>query len=129
MMVDHQGHILDGDELLYIIVKHRQELGLLKGGVVGTVMSNFGFRNGIRKMGVDFVRVPVGDRHIIAELLKRNWHLGGEPSGHIICSDAITTGDGIITALQVLSAMQHKKQSLAELRKKKGLHKYPPKFH
>ncbi len=123
MMVDHQGHILDGDELLYIIVKHRQEIGALKGGVVGTLMSNIGLEHALQALTVPFVRVPVGDRHIIAELTKRQWHLGGEPSGHIICSDAITTGDGIITALQVVSAMRHKNQSLAQL--KTGLHKYP----
>lgn len=123
IMIDHQGEVLDGDELLYIIVKHRKELGTLKGGVVGTVMSNLGLEIAIQKMGIEFLRVPVGDRYIMAELTKREWHLGGEPSGHIICSDAITTGDGIITALQVLSTMRHKNQTLAELRK--GLHRYP----
>ncbi len=115
--------MLDGDELLYIIVKHRHELGTLKGGVVGTVMSNLGLEMAIRKMGVEFLRVPVGDRHIMAELTKRKWHLGGEPSGHIICSDASTTGDGIITALQVLSILRQKNKSLAEL--KKGLNSFP----
>lgn len=123
VMIDHQGHILDGDELLYIIAKCRQEHGTLKGGVVGTVMSNFGFECALQELNIDFVRVPVGDRHILTELGKRKWHLGGEPSGHIICSDAITTGDGIITALQILSAMRQAQQSLTLL--KSGLHKYP----
>ncbi|EKD55347.1 MAG: hypothetical protein ACD_60C00014G0021 [uncultured bacterium] len=123
IMVDHEGQVLDGDDLLYIISKHHHELGLLKGGLVGTFMSNLGLELAIREMGFDLVRVPVGDRYIVAELMKRQWHLGGEPSGHIICSDAITTGDGIITALQVLSAMCHKMQSLAQL--KQGLHRYP----
>lgn len=123
IMVDHTGQVLDGDELLYIISKHRHDLGTFKGGVVGTVMSNLGLQNALQEMNIEFVRVPVGDRHIVAELLKRNWHLGGEPSGHIVCSEAITTGDGIITALQVLSAMQYQKKPLAEL--KQGLHKYP----
>ncbi len=123
IMIDHQGNVLDGDDLLYIIAKHRQELGTLKGGVVGTVMSNLGFELAMNEMKIDFVRVPVGDRYVMAELAKQKWHLGGESSGHIVCSDAITTGDGIITALQVLSAMRHKKQSLAEL--KSGLHKFP----
>lgn len=123
IMVDHEGNILDGDELLYIIVKHRMETGKLRGGVVGTVMSNFGFEHAMRSSDVDFVRVPVGDRHIIAELVKRNWCLGGEPSGHIICYDYTTTGDGIITALQVLSAMCSHEKPLAEL--KSGLQKYP----
>ena len=123
IMVDHQGNILDGDELIYIIVKHRLEQGLLKGGVVGTVMSNIGLEYALEELGVPFVRVPVGDRHIMLELTQRNWCLGGEPSGHIICTQAITTGDGIVTALQVLYAMRHQQQTLAELRV--GLKKYP----
>jgi phosphoglucosamine mutase len=123
IMVDQSGTILDGDELLYIIAKYRLELGLLNGGVVGTLMSNIGFERALNQLNIPFVRVPVGDRHIIAELMQRKWDLGGEPSGHIICSDAITTGDGIITALQVLCAMRHKGQSLDQL--KLGLHKYP----
>jgi phosphoglucosamine mutase len=123
IMVDAQGNLLDGDELLYVIVKHRKELGILKGGVVGTVMSNIGLQRALDDLDIEFVRVPVGDRYIMTELLKRNWHLGGEPSGHIICADAITTGDGIISALQILSAMRQKKESLLQL--KSGLFKYP----
>jgi phosphoglucosamine mutase len=123
VMIDHQGNILDGDELLYIIVKYRQEIGTLKGGVVGTVMSNFGFERAMLELDVDFARVPVGDRHIIVELLKRKWYLGGEPSGHIICFESTTTGDGIIAALQVLSAMRYHDKSLVDL--KSGLQKYP----
>ncbi|EKD73273.1 MAG: hypothetical protein ACD_45C00380G0005 [uncultured bacterium] len=123
IMVDHEGHLVDGDDVLYIISRHRYELGILKGGIVGTFMSNLGLEHAIHDMGIELVRVPVGDRYIIAEILKRQWHLGGEPSGHIICSDAITTGDGIITALQVLSAMRHKKQPLAQL--KQGWQRYP----
>lgn len=123
ILIDHQGNILDGDELLYIIVKHRQDLGVLKGGVVGTVMSNFGLEHALQELNIEFVRAPVGDRHVMLELAKRQWHLGGEPSGHIICSDAITTGDGIITALQVLSVMKHTHRKLADL--KTGLHKFP----
>jgi phosphoglucosamine mutase len=122
IMIDHAGNILDGDELLYIILKHRMEFGILKGGVVGTVMSNIGLENAILALNVPFVRVPVGDRHIMAELGKRKWCMGGEPSGHIICFEALT-GDGIITALQILSAMRHKEQSLKDL--KKGLQKFP----
>lgn len=123
IMIDHEGNILDGDELLFIITKHRHDLKIFKGGVVGTVMSNFGLEHALSEMKIDFVRVPVGDRHITIELQKRSWHLGGEPSGHIICSDAITTGDGIITALQVLSAMRYQNKTLHEL--KSGLRKYP----
>ena len=123
LMVDHQGKILDGDELLYIIAKHRQELGTLKGGLVGTVMSNLGLEQALKKLKIDFLRVAVGDRHIIAELEKRAWYLGGEPSGHLICRDAATTGDGIITALQVLSALRYVNKPLAELTE--GLRKFP----
>ncbi len=123
VMIDHQGHILDGDELLYIILKHKMANGHFNGGVVGTVMSNFGFESAIRGMGVEFVRVPVGDRHIMSELTKRQWHLGGEPSGHIVCLATATTGDGIITALQVLAAMRHQNKSLADMRN--GLMKFP----
>jgi phosphoglucosamine mutase len=123
IMVDHAGNILDGDELLYIIAKDRQERKIFEGGVIGTVMSNLGLEQALQKLDIGFARVPVGDRHIISELLKRKWYLGGEPSGHIICLKSTTTGDGIITALQVLSAMRHQEKSLSEL--KLGLHKYP----
>jgi len=123
IMVDHEGHLLDGDEILYAIVKHKKQLGMLKGGVVGTVMSNIGLEKAFNHLGVDFVRVPVGDRYIMKELAERNWHLGGEPSGHIICVDSITTGDGIVTALQMLSVMRQKNETLAQL--KSGLIKYP----
>lgn len=123
IIVDNLGNILDGDELLYILVKHRQKLGVLRGGVVGTVMSNFGFEYALQNLNIPFVRVPVGDRHIMTELMNRKWHIGGEPSGHIICTDAITTGDGIITALQVLSVMRHTQSHLMEL--KRGFYKYP----
>jgi len=123
IMVDHLGQVLDGDELLYIIAKHRHQLGLLKGGIVGTVMSNFGLERAFQALKVEFARVPVGDRYVMAELRNRKWHLGGEPSGHIICSDAITSGDGIITALQVLSAIMHAQEPLNKL--KFGLQKFP----
>lgn len=123
VMVDHHGHILDGDDLLYIIAKDRCQRGALEGGIVGTVMSNFGFERAIKERGIDFVRVAVGDRHIMSELARRGWHLGGEPSGHIVCLKTSSTGDGIITALQVLAAMRQQGQSLADIRK--GLTKYP----
>jgi len=124
VMVTHEGQILDGDDLLYIIIKHKKANGLLKGsGVVGTVMSNLGFENAVRQLGLEFVRVPVGDRYVNSELLKRHWYVGGEPSGHIICLENSTTGDGTVTALQVLVAMQHSKHSLSKLAE--GLVKYP----
>lgn len=123
VMIDHRGHVLDGDELMYIIAKHRLATGSLKGGVVGTVMSNLGFEQTLKALDVEFVRVPVGDRHIMSELAKRNWQFGGEPSGHILCLSNISTGDGIISALQVLAAMQQQGSSLANIRQ--GLIKYP----
>jgi phosphoglucosamine mutase len=123
VMIDHQGRILDGDELLYIIVKHKNIRGSLKGGVIGTVMSNLGFELALKDLGLEFIRVPVGDRYIMSELSKRQWHLGGEPSGHIVCLETTTTGDGIITALQVLAAMRHEDKSLADICS--GLKKYP----
>ncbi len=123
ILIDHHGQVLDGDELLYIVIKHKQTLGLFRGGVVGTVMSNFGLEKALTQMHIDFVRVPVGDRYIIAELAKRAWHYGGEPSGHILCSEMITSGDGIVTALQVLSVMCSTKKTLTEL--KQGFQKYP----
>lgn len=123
VMVDHLGRILDGDELLYIIVKHRQQQGTMRGGVVGTVMSNLGFELALQELGLSFVRVPVGDRHIMSELSSRDWHLGGEPSGHVLCLDTTTTGDGIITALQVLAAMREQNLSLASVGQ--GFKKYP----
>lgn len=123
VMIDDQGYVLDGDELLYIIAKHRIAQGTLKGGVVGTVMSNFAFEQALKALGLEFIRVPVGDRYIMSELRKRQWHLGGEPSGHIVCLQTTSTGDGIITALQVLAAMRDQQQSLADIRQ--GFTKYP----
>jgi len=123
VMIDHKGHILDGDDLLYIIAKHRTMAGVFKGGIVGTVMSNIGFELAVRQLGLEFVRTPVGDRYIMSELREREWQLGGEPSGHIVCLATTTTGDGVITALQVLAAMRAQQLSLAEIRI--GFEKYP----
>lgn len=122
LMIDHQGYLLDGDELIYIIAKHKVQRGM-QGGVVGTVMSNLGLELAIRDLGLAFARVPVGDRYIISELNTQDWHLGGEPSGHVVCRDVTTTGDGIITALQVLAAMRQQGQALADIRL--GLKVYP----
>ena len=123
VMIDHRGHVLDGDDLLYIIVKHKAKFGLMKGGIVGTVMSNLGFEQSVTQLGLDFIRTPVGDRYIMAELVNRGWSLGGEPSGHIVCLELTTTGDGIITALQVLAAMHDENSSLAAMCC--GLKKFP----
>ncbi|OGT63722.1 MAG: phosphoglucosamine mutase [Gammaproteobacteria bacterium RIFCSPHIGHO2_12_FULL_45_12] len=123
VMVDHHGHILDGDDLLYIIAKHKASRGSLLGGVVGTVMSNLGLEKALQQLGLELVRVPVGDRYILRELMSRHWNLGGEPSGHIVCLGATSTGDGIVTALQVLAAMRCQRMPLAEIRV--GIDKYP----
>jgi phosphoglucosamine mutase len=123
VMVDHLGNILDGDDLLYIIAKDLSERGVMGGGIVGTVMSNIGFERAVRELGIDFVRVAVGDRHIMAELAKRGWNLGGEQSGHILCLRSSSTGDGIITALQILAAMHQQGLRLAEICR--GLTKFP----
>lgn len=123
VMIDHDGYIMDGDDLLYIIAKHRMELGNLQGGIVGTVMSNLGFEQALGRLGLELIRAPVGDRYIMSELKQRKWHLGGEPSGHIVCLQTTSTGDGIITALQVLAAMRSQNQSLKMIRD--GLVKYP----
>ena len=123
IMVDADGAIVDGDELLFIVSADRLASGRLSGGVVGTLMSNFGLEEALRKMQVPFVRTAVGDRHVLAELLSRNWNLGGESSGHLICLDMTTTGDGIVAALQVLAAMRRSGEPLGQLRR--GMKKYP----
>lgn len=123
MMVDDRGEIVDGDEILFILAKTWKAQGRLQGGVVGTVMSNFGLELAFQELGIDFVRSKVGDRYVLEEMLKRNWRLGGETSGHVICMDATGTGDGIIGALQILAVMRDQKKSLHEL--KAGMKKLP----
>lgn len=123
MMVDHTGELVDGDQLLYIIVRHAREHGRLTGGVVGTLMSNFGLELGLKELGVNFVRAKVGDRYVMQELSKRGWRYGGESSGHILCLDANTTGDGIVSALQVMQALSDSGESLHTWQKR--MHKMP----
>ncbi|PIQ42779.1 MAG: phosphoglucosamine mutase [Gammaproteobacteria bacterium CG11_big_fil_rev_8_21_14_0_20_46_22] len=118
MMVDHTGEIVDGDELLYIIVSHERAMGRLSGGVVGTLMTNLAVEQAFQKDGIEFVRAKVGDRYVLAELEQRGWLFGGEGSGHIVCLNKTTTGDGIVSALQVLAAMKEQAQPLYDLRKK-----------
>lgn len=113
MMVDRSGKVYDGDALLYVIAKARTETGCLKGGVVGTVMTNLAMEWVLKACGIDFVRAQVGDRYVLEQLLQRNWELGGEASGHIICLDKHNTGDGIISALQVFTGLQTLNQDLA----------------
>ncbi len=124
IMVDDQGAIVDGDVILYIIAAARKKAqGELSGGVVGTLMSNLGLEIACRELGLEFERTKVGDRYVLARLQEKNWMLGGESSGHIICRDKTTTGDGIIAALQVLGAMGQADKSLRELAA--GMHKLP----
>jgi phosphoglucosamine mutase len=126
MMVDHVGELVDGDELLFIIARSRQREGALKGGVVGTLMSNLGLEHALQSHNIDFVRANVGDRYVLELLQQSNSMIGGESSGHIICLDRTTTGDGIISALQVLAAMVKSGSTLYEL--KAGMKKYPQRM-
>jgi phosphoglucosamine mutase len=126
IMVDHKGELVDGDELLFIIARYK--LGKLDQpgkdqGIIGTVMSNLGLELALKELGIPFSRTKVGDRYVMAELLTRQWLFGGESSGHIICLDETSTGDGIISALQVLAAMQVFGQSLNDI--KHGMVKFP----
>jgi phosphoglucosamine mutase len=114
VMVDASGNIVDGDELLYIITCSRVRSGAQPDGVVGTQMSNMGLELAIRRMGLEFVRAAVGDRYVLEALNQRQWSFGGESSGHIICLDRTTTGDGIVSALQVLEHLVETGQSLSE---------------
>ncbi|WP_339413991.1 phosphoglucosamine mutase [Pseudomonas sp. EA_35y_Pfl2_R5] len=123
LMVDHSGAVVDGDELLFIIARDLLERGKLQGGVVGTLMSNLGLELALADLGILFVRAKVGDRYVIAELLSRNWQLGGENSGHLVCFQHTTTGDAIIAALQVLMALKRRGQTLGEARL--GMQKCP----
>lgn len=123
IMVDKFGEVVDGDELLYIIVKDRLDMQEKVPGVVGTVMSNFGLERAMTELGIGFVRSKVGDRYVQAELLKRGWTYGGETSGHILCLNKTTTGDAIVAGLQVLSAMRRTDKNIDEL--KHGMRKLP----
>lgn len=123
LMVDEKGEILDGDEILYIIACARQERDLLRGPVVGTVMSNFGLEQALASRKISFERAKVGDRYVLEMLRAAGGVVGGESSGHIICLDRTTTGDGIISALQVLEVMVQTGRTLHEL--KQGMTKLP----
>lgn len=123
IMVDHKGEIVDGDELIYIIAKSRLNAGQLTGPVVGTLMTNLGMEHALKKEGVKLLRAKVGDRYVMEMLTAEKGILGGEGSGHIICLDKTTTGDGIVAALQVLAEMRQSGKSLHEL--KSGMQKYP----
>ncbi|MFZ4967268.1 phosphoglucosamine mutase [Pseudomonas gingeri] len=116
LMVDHTGAVVDGDELVFIIARDLAERNKLNGGVVGTLMSNLGLELALKELDIPFVRANVGDRYVIAELLERNWLIGGENSGHILCLNNTTTGDAIIAALQALLAVRRRGESLAQAR-------------
>jgi len=123
IMVDHRGEMVDGDELLFIIARDRLRTGSRFNAVVGTLMTNLGLEVALRALGLELHRAKVGDRYVMERLLAEHLILGGEGSGHIICCDRTTTGDGIISALQVLSAMLQAGKSLHDL--KAGMNKYP----
>lgn len=115
VIVDENGQVVDGDQILFVIAKHRLASGENIPGVVGTVMTNIGLEFALQKLDIDFDRANVGDRHVSEMLAKHGWSLGGESSGHIICSDKTTTGDGIISALQVLAAIKREDKPLSQL--------------
>jgi phosphoglucosamine mutase len=117
LMADADGSIFDGDQLLYIIGKSRLESGNLEGGIVGTQMTNLAIENGFRHLGIPFERSAVGDRYVLEKLQEKNWAIGGEGSGHIVCLDKHTTGDGVVSALQVLAEIQRTGKSMKELLK------------
>ena len=123
IMVDHKGEVVDGDELIYIIAKSKKQAGELKGEVIGTLMTNLGMEHALKELGINLLRANVGDRYVMEMLLKNKAILGGEGSGHIICLDKTTTGDGIVAALQVLAEVQKSGKSLHQL--KSGMKKYP----
>lgn len=115
VMVDNLGRTVDGDQLLYIIARDRKQKGLLRGPVVGTVMSNLGLEHSLQKEGIEFRRAKVGDRYVMELLKETGGTLGGETSGHLLALDHTTTGDALICALQVLAIMKETGSSLAEL--------------
>jgi len=123
VMADSTGKLYDGDQLMYVIAKHRKAQGSLHGGVVGTLMTNLGFEHAMKRLAIPFKRANVGDRYVMELMQQQGWQLGGENSGHIICLDKHSTGDGIISALQVLHALRVSELALAEAAA--DLHMYP----
>jgi phosphoglucosamine mutase len=126
VLVDAAGELVDGDEILGILALARREAGTLGGGVVGTQMSNFGLEQALGRADIAFERAKVGDRYVMEQLRVRGWLLGGETSGHVLCLDRTTTGDGLITALQVLSVLRERGRALGEI--KRFMHKYPQRL-
>jgi phosphoglucosamine mutase len=123
VMADHKGDLIDGDQLLYIIASARKADGSMKGGVVGTVMTNLGLELALADLGIPFLRSAVGDRYIHRALVERGWSLGGEASGHLLSLDRTSTGDGIVSALQILEILVRSGRTLREL--SEGMQKFP----
>lgn len=123
LLVDENGEIVDGDELIYIIAQHRHASVEGCNGVAGTQMSNLGLELALKEMGIPFARTKVGDRYVVEALNAKGWSLGGEASGHVLCGDLNTTGDGIVAALQVILAVSESGKTLSEL--KAGMSKFP----
>jgi len=123
VLVDHEGQVVDGDQILFVLAADRRKQGVFQGGVVGTVMSNFGLEEAFREMEIPFERSAVGDRFVHQSLRERDWVLGGEASGHILCLDRAMTGCGIVSALQVIEVVARTRQSLKSLAA--GMFKYP----
>jgi phosphoglucosamine mutase len=115
ILVDAKGHIINGDQIIYMIARDRHQKGLLHGGVVGTLMSNFGLEKALSELSIPFARAQVGDRHVLEMLRGHNWRIGGEASGHVVCLDKATTGDGIVAALQILAIMVKQGKTLEQL--------------
>jgi phosphoglucosamine mutase len=126
VMVDEKGQIVDGDQLLYVLAKARKDEGKLQGPVVGTVMSNLGLEHALRRHDIEFKRARVGDRYVLETLRQTGGIIGGETSGHVICLDQTTTGDGLISALQILAVMKRSGQPLSKLAS--GMSRYPQKM-
>ncbi len=123
LFVDDQGEVVDGDELLFVIAAHRKQSGSGCNGVAGTLMTNLGMELALRELEIPFARTKVGDRYVVEAMRENGWTLGGESSGHILCSDLNTTGDAVVSALQVLLAVVESGKSLREL--KAGMKKFP----
>ena len=122
VMIDHEGNIIDGDQLVLVIARALKEKNQLKGGVVGTLMTNMAIEKALQELGVEFVRTHVGDRYVLEALLEKGWHIGGENSGHILTLDQHSTGDAIIASLQVLKSLRLLNQSLHEATKDSPLY-------
>lgn len=126
MLVDHEGNVVDGDQIIFIIARDSLKNGRLSGGVVGTQMSNLGLEIALDNLGIPFARSKVGDRYVMELLKEKGWHIGGENSGHVLNLSTISTGDGIVAGLQVLTAMLHTEKSLKSLLS--GMTKFPQKL-